>query len=68
MEADRESEVQSHPLLHSEFEVSLGYIRPCRKERREGEREGGKEGRRELRINKKWHKPGTPENNLSGQI
>ena len=41
--------VQSHPQLHSEFEASLGYKRPClkKKERKKREREegeGGKEG------------------------
>lgn len=37
------SEVQDHPCVYCEFEVSLGYMRPCHK--REVEKEGGNKGR-----------------------
>jgi hypothetical protein len=42
------SEVQGHPCVHCEFEVSLVYLRPCHKrevEKEEGNRREGKERR-----------------------
>lgn len=36
------SELQAHPYLQSESEVSLGYLRPCLK--RKTEKEKGREG------------------------
>jgi hypothetical protein len=41
MGAGRPSD-QGHPRLHTEFEASLGYIRPCLRKERKGREKGGK--------------------------
>jgi hypothetical protein len=45
------SGVQAHPQLHSKFEASLGYKRPClkRKERRQ-EKRGGEKGKEKIQM------------------
>ena len=32
---EEESEIQGHPVLHIEFQASLGYMRHCLQERKE---------------------------------
>lgn len=38
---------QGHPQLHCEFEVSLGYVGPCRKEEERGRKGKGRMERKE---------------------